>query len=283
MLKDRLRAALAVAGLRPVRSWPFVARRRRFRFAPTVVGEALLRPVVVKAANGPVPPDTPLGRIWKETGESDKWLHYFPFYEELLANHVGSPARVLEIGVQRGGSLRTWRRYLGDRAVIVGIDIDPACAAHDDPANGINVRIGSQGDPKLLKAVAAEFGPFDVIIDDGSHIASDIAASLNHLFGDALRPGGKYLIEDTHALYWDGFRNTRAGMGEMVAELTNLMHSHYWTNESAEKFRAKSEARIGEAEIPAIGPMIQRIEIMDSLLLIHKARDPAVLPVILTI
>lgn len=279
MLKDRVRSGLAVVGLRPVRSWPFVARRRPFRFAPKVVSGALLMPAVVKARDTPAGPDSPLGRLWRETGESDKWLHYLDFYEGLLAGHIGSPIRLLEIGVLRGGSLRTWRRYLGERAVIVGIDIDPSCTRHDDPANGINVRVGSQNDPEFLAALTAAFGPFDVVIDDGSHRASDIAASLNHLFGDALRPGGTYVIEDTHALYWDNYRNTRAGLREMTGELADLMHSHYWRNQSSLKFREGSDARLAEADVPAIGAMIKRIEILDSLLVIHKAPGPAVLPV----
>ena len=35
----------------------------------------------------------------------DKWVHYFDAYEQTLSGYVGSPVRVLEIGVFHGGGL----------------------------------------------------------------------------------------------------------------------------------------------------------------------------------
>jgi hypothetical protein len=55
-----------------------------------------------------------------------------------------------------GGSLDTWRRYLGPDASMVGIDIDQRCADRLDPPN--LVRIGSQADRVFLEGVVAEFG-----------------------------------------------------------------------------------------------------------------------------
>ena len=42
---------------------------------------------------------------------------------------------------------------------------------------------------------------FDVILDDGSHISSDVITSFRLLF-DRLALGVKYIIEDMHASYW---------------------------------------------------------------------------------
>jgi hypothetical protein len=49
------------------------------------------------------------------------------------------------------------------------------------------VRIGSQADPEFLRRVVREFGPFDLIIDDGSHHSSHIIATFNHLFDAGLK------------------------------------------------------------------------------------------------
>ena len=38
---------------------------------------------------------------------------------------------MLEIGVSKGGSLALWRKALGEKATIFGIDIDPKCAEFD--------------------------------------------------------------------------------------------------------------------------------------------------------
>lgn len=52
-----------------------------------------------------------------------KWMHYLePCYRH-LQKFVGREVVVVEVGVYSGGSLRTWRRYSGDRCQIHGVDI----------------------------------------------------------------------------------------------------------------------------------------------------------------
>jgi len=130
-----------------------------------------------------------------------KWLQYIPVYEKWLAPYRGTPVRILEIGVSDGGSLQLWRRYFGDAATIYGIDINPACAERFEAPN--QVRIGSQADADFLKSVAGEMGTIDIIIDDGSHVASHQRISFETLF-PLLKDGGLYVVEDTHSSYWEG-------------------------------------------------------------------------------
>src|SRR5207248_1717332 len=61
-----------------------------------------------------------------------KWRHYFDVYHRHLSKFVGREVHVVEIGIQSGGSLRMWRHYFGDRALIYGVDIDPTCIAAED-------------------------------------------------------------------------------------------------------------------------------------------------------
>jgi hypothetical protein len=154
-----------------------------------------------------VPPQerasTPLHRAFYEnTGTTvHKWRGYLQHYDHHLSRYRNSPARILEIGVSKGGSLHMWRRYFGDQAVIVGIDIDPNCLQYDGIAG--KVRIGSQDDSNFLRAVVGEMGGIDVVIDDGSHVASHQRASFEALFS-VLDPNGVYICEDTHTAYWRG-------------------------------------------------------------------------------
>jgi hypothetical protein len=85
-----------------------------------------------------------------------KWLHYFAVYDQILAPYIGSKVKMLEIGVFKGGSLGLWRKFLGEEAVIFGVDIDPNCAAFD--GEFASVRIGSQDNPEFLRSVVAEMG-----------------------------------------------------------------------------------------------------------------------------
>lgn len=132
-----------------------------------------------------------------------KWPHYFPIYQRHLAHLRGQPIRVLEIGVFHGGSLEMWQRYFGPQARIVGMDINPACQVLND--HGFEVIIGDQSDPAVLQGLIEKYAPFDLVMDDGSHLPQHVLASFNALFPH-LKEGGIYLIEDTHTAYWPDYQ-----------------------------------------------------------------------------
>lgn len=134
---------------------------------------------------------------------------------------------MLEIGVSKGGSLALWRKFLGPEALIFGIDIDPACAALD--GEFARVRIGSQDDPQFLRNVVTEMGGIDVVLDDGSHIASHQRASFDVLY-PLLSEGGLYIIEDMHTAYWPGFEGGPKRQGtavEFLKDKVDEIHKHY--------------------------------------------------------
>jgi hypothetical protein len=122
----------------------------------------------------------------------DKWRHYFEIYDKHFARFRSEDVRILEIGVDHGGSLQLWKKYFGLNAQIVGLDIDPACAEYAE--DQIEIRIGNQSDVALLKSL----GAFDIVIDDGSHRTQDQEASLEALWPQVR---GVYLIEDCHQSY----------------------------------------------------------------------------------
>ncbi|MGP8297708.1 hypothetical protein ACTPOK_07095 [Streptomyces inhibens] len=138
---------------------------------------------------------------------TDKWsaLHQYPQHYE---RHFG-PLRdraltILEIGIggyddrtAGGQSLRMWKRYF-PRSVIHGLDIEDKSLV--DQARVITVR-GDQSDAGSLTELAECIGPFDIIIDDGSHLSPHVITSFHTLF-PYLRPHGLYVVEDLHASYW---------------------------------------------------------------------------------
>ena len=136
---------------------------------------------------------------------------------------------MLEIGVYRGGGLELLRHYLGDQAVIVGIDIDQEAArvAGDDFA----VEIGDQEDPEFLARVADRHGPFDIVIDDGGHSMRQQITSVEVLF-PLLADGGVYIVEDCHTSYWPSTRTpaiasgrSSDGSSERIDDLHAYHHS----------------------------------------------------------
>ena len=145
--------------------------------------------------------------LWQDFSTNDgkviyKWVHYFPIYEQHFAWYRNKSLTFLEIGVYKGGSLAMWQRYFGPLARIVGIDIDPACKAHELP--GLSVRIGDQSDERFLASVIEEFGIPDIVLDDGSHQMKHIAKSFQYLY-PRMPKNGVYMVEDLHTAYWDEF------------------------------------------------------------------------------
>lgn len=269
---------LGRVGLVPHSRPPFVTidpRAFRYRQDPRLaeaLGAELMGPTVWEPAGAPVIPTGELAEIFVSTPGFHKWPHYLPVYERTLAALRHRPVRLLEIGVFEGGSLAAWRRYLGPEATLVGIDIDPACAAHGDPAHGTYVRIGAQQDADFLQAVVDEFGPFDAVIDDGSHMASHLIASFRFLFLHGLAPGGVYLAEDLQTSYWDHYRDARPSFVEVAKGLVDLLHAQYHDHAALEPdFRPGSEAAGRELAVPLIARWLDSVEFHDGLVVIRKA------------
>lgn len=185
-----------------------------------------------------------------------------------LARFQGQPVTVLEIGVYQGGSLQMWRSYFGDRATIVGADVDPACKAHE--GDRIHVRIGDQEDPDFLAELDDEFGPFDVIIDDGGHTMTQQLTTFETLWPRLATPG-VYVCEDTATSYSTRYGGGRGASGTFMQrayEVIDAMHE-WWGGEPTDLTRSVAsvccypslvvieKAAVGEPQL--IGSMGQGI------------------------
>lgn len=139
--------------------------------------------------------------------KSDKasdFHNYGQYYHKRLQRFRSVPGlRYLELGTLNGASLRAFREYFPLAEVLVAIDIDPTTKRHEDPQRGMHVVVGPQDDVEVLTDVVTRFGPFDVIIDDCSHLIGPTVASFRHLFTHGLKDGGLYIVEDTIAFRKD--------------------------------------------------------------------------------
>ena len=268
-MKQRIRDLLKSVDLVPTRHAPFFVRLHPYTGDGRMrkwLGRELSEPRIWEAADSA--PVGQLGEVFVRTGGGHKWIHYLPIYESVIDS--SRPIRMLEIGVFRGGSLRMWREYLHPESVVVGIDINTDCGRFDDPSNNVHVRIGSQDDAGFLHEVAAEFGPFDVIIDDGSHLASHMIESFRQLFSSALVDGGSFVVEDLHANYWKPYRDSAISFIDFLSVLIDAMHAHYHESESEQYFRTGNAKRMHSVTVPWITPMLESIQIFDSIAVIKK-------------
>jgi len=124
-----------------------------------------------------------------------KYEKYFPFKRDDKLN-------ILELGVQYGNSVYTWREYFPN-SQILGVDVNQDYKIHQ--SNNITIEIGSQNDINFLNYIKSNYPPFHLIIDDASHQSPDQILSFQQLFPH-LHPQGIYVIEDTSTAYWEQFQ-----------------------------------------------------------------------------
>jgi cephalosporin hydroxylase len=114
---------------------------------------------------------------------------YNRLFNEILPLFV--PNRIMEIGVNRGGSLAMWRHRF--HCEVLGVDtvdnVSPAMKAHLNHTDGISLNKADATNTEFMHQL------FDLIIDDGSHRFSDILAAFKILWCH-VRTGGLYVIED---------------------------------------------------------------------------------------
>lgn len=147
-----------------------------------------------------------------------KWEHYFPVYERYFSRWRNKTCLFIEIGVSKGGSLQVWKEFFGPFATIVGVDIDPKCAAIG--IEGVNIRIGDQSDLNFLSKIVDEFGAPDIVIDDGSHQMAHLGVTFEFLY-PKLSKNGIYLVEDLHTCYWEEYGG---GVGKEKNFLNQAKH-----------------------------------------------------------
>jgi O-methyltransferase len=131
-----------------------------------------------------------------------KWIHYFDIYHNYFNRFRGKNCVVVEIGVFEGGSLEMWSNYFGDKAEIIGIDINQQCKAVE--TDKIKIFIGSQSDREFLREIKKNVPKIDILIDDGGHTMEQQIITFEELF-DHISENGIYLCEDTHTSYWEEY------------------------------------------------------------------------------
>ena len=137
----------------------------------------------------------------------------YPTYFEPIRYGVKT---ILEIGVAGGGSIKAWNDYFPN-AEIVGVECHPDSLGstkhpkHWGDFPRVHIELGDQGDREFMTKIAEKYGPFDIIIDDGSHEFERTITSFNVLRRH-LRQDGFYAIEDVRSPHVTGLTLGEKGM-----------------------------------------------------------------------
>jgi glycosyltransferase involved in cell wall biosynthesis len=211
----------------------------------------------------------------EHTGKvSDKWSLYLSEYDRLFDDYRSKPVRLLEIGIQNGGSLEIWSKYFSNASALIGCDINPDCArlSYDDPRIGVIV-----GDANTLDTSEQVFNrcsQFDIVIDDGSHLSSDIIRSFT-LYFPRLVEGGLFVAEDLHCSYWNQFEGglfdpySSIAFFKRLADVVN--HEHWGIPKARVDILRGIFAKFGcEVDAEALS-QVHSVEFINSMCVVRKA------------
>ncbi|MGO4441566.1 hypothetical protein [Rhizobium sp. RAF56] len=204
---------------------------------------------------------------------SDKWSIYLDVYERLFAPFRNKPVRLLEIGVMNGGSLEIWRKYFAKAEAIVGCDINPDCSQLRFEDNVIEVIVGDSNSDETQSKILSCSSKYDIIIDDGSHMSSDIVRSFARYFGN-LAEGGIYIAEDLHCSYWAGYEggfNDPYSSMSFFKRLLDVVNKEHWglprdRIEALSAFSRKYSVTFDEGDLATI----HSVEFVNSLCILRK-------------
>ena len=137
---------------------------------------------------------------------SIKWSNYFEIYEKILKKYINKKITIVEVGVGDGGSLFMWKNFLGKKANIIGVEMNPESKKLEK--YGFKIFIGDQSNKNFWRKFYKKNGKIDVLIDDGGHTNLQQITTLMESL-PFIKKGGVIIIEDTHTSYmnYKGFRN----------------------------------------------------------------------------
>jgi cephalosporin hydroxylase len=204
---------------------------------------------------------------------SNKWSSYLAYYDQLFAPLRDAPLRLLEIGIQNGGSLETWASYFSRAESIIGCDINEKChdLVYTDPR--ISVIVGNANTSDIFRTIVGR-GPYDVVIDDGSHLSEDILVSFLNYF-PTVKPGGIYVVEDTHAVYQRASTNIHHKLNALAffKDLTDVINYQFWFRDEKIENLLKPYLNVAIPSFLAEG-WIDSIEFRNSIVTIRKSTAP---------
>lgn len=152
--------------------------------------------------------------------------HYTGVYEELARPLRRRAVTLLELGVGGygqnlgGESLLMWAAYF-PKGRIYGIDIEDKSALS---RGRIKVFQVSQTDREGLASLCRQIGPFDLVVDDGSHVNAHQIASFRILW-PFVKDGGSYVVEDVQTSYWPAYGGGMPGSPGHQSSCVNFFKS----------------------------------------------------------
>ena len=206
---------------------------------------------------------------------SDKWSLYLAEYDRIFNEYRTKPIRLLEIGIQNGGSLEIWSQYFPYARKILGCDVNPHCSSLTYEDKRIAIVTGNANSPSTKRLILQHCPEFDIIVDDGSHLSSDIVKSFTEYFPNIV-DGGIFVAEDLHCSYWREFEGGLFEPFSSVAFFKRLVdalnHEHWGVDKRREELFNGFRERYGVGLEETLLEQVHSVEFINSMCVVKKGR-----------
>lgn len=129
---------------------------------------------------------------------------YLDLYQVILEKKKETARNVMEIGIDRGGSIKLWHDYFTN-ATIHAIDVTHIGDVWDELKDNDRIKIYSSFDAYDKQSFDQKFmidnTRFDIIIDDGIHTLESVRKMLQ-LYSRIMTDDGILIIEDIQNTAW---------------------------------------------------------------------------------
>ena len=129
--------------------------------------------------------------------DKDTVHSYLPVYDKILEPFIRSkaPFNLLEVGIQRGGSVLGWCKAFPN-ATVIGVDCQKTVSINLPNFKECITNAYTEEFLELIPANSQDF-----IVEDGSHAYNDILFACRH-YPSLLKKGGILVIEDVPDVNW---------------------------------------------------------------------------------
>jgi hypothetical protein len=120
--------------------------------------------------------------------------------------------------------------------------------------------------------VNGEFGPFDIILDDGSHKTHHQIISFGALFRPALKDDGCYMVEDVHTNYWIKHVDSPETFIDLSKQMVDMLHEPYFDRKETD-FRHEHPDALKELDVSYLSANLDGISFHDSIVVFDKKKQ----------
>lgn len=204
---------------------------------------------------------------------SSKWDHYFDIYEQCFEKFRNKQPTILEVGVNRGGSLEMWNDYFEGNCTIYGVDYNKESCL-DIPrklnAENIHIELGDQSDRQFWRKYLKNKPQFDIVIEDGGHQPIQQIVTFEETFGNVSQ-NGLYICEDTHSNYWQKFGGGYKHEDTFIEYSKNFIDALNVTHILDERSKPLKQLK-NINKLKWLGDMIKSVSYYDSVIVLEKAK-----------